>query len=885
MSGVSIVVPTVNEADNIDPLFQRIFAAEIPEDVEIEIIVVDDSSTDNTRERVKRWTRQKPVKLICREGRAGLANAVVAGARAAAYEYVLVMDADLSHPPEKIAEMIQPLLDNECDMVIGSRYVEAGATPQWPLSRKIASRLASLPALLFTDVNDPMAGFFATSTNRLSTLRDNIPGFKIGFEVLAVGGEQLSVREIPIIFHDRFEGFSKMNKQVIFDYVKQIFQLSNIYVSVYTPARIMTLIFLGVMIDSLFFNILTTVHQNRLLAHISSITLSCTVLSYSIYRFWKGTARSRQFNWFQFSCGLLLLVASISVQGAVFQLMKRLAGMTEGAAFFCGSVVGVSLFVIMMIVFGFSGYHQLENRVRLKLAAAGLIGYGIVIRLFYLGLPELMEQEAYYWNYANHFDLSYLDHPPMVASLIWLGTTLFGTNEFGVRVAGFGCWFVTAFFGYRLSSRLFGRTAGIGAVVLLSWLPIYYGSGMIMTPEAPLLAAWSALLYFLYRSLFDNKRSAWFGVGLSLGLGMISKYTIVLLGPAIICFMVLDRNARRWFLRPDPYLAVCLALVIFSPVLIWNYQHDWVSFLFQGEQRVTGRTVFTTHLLGGYILLILTPAGVLAALYFLFKGNRFFNRVAEKARTVTGLGINRSYGFLLLMTASPLLVFLFFSFTREVKLNWTAPLWLSVLPFLGCSVMSFYGALESGFLKVVHWLWKPTLVILALLMSISMHYVTLGLPGVPHSSGPFLTGWDELARDIERVVSEVEQETGDRPVVVGMDPYQISSGLAFYRTKNELGDSPDRRSRGVEETLGWHLFGWNSLMYAYWAKPEEYRRANIVVVGSSRNRVESPYFQRRVKREKPIFILHAKKDGQILRQLFVRQLYDYRPRPFRRDNG
>ena len=183
MAGVSIVVPTVNEADNIDPLFERIFAAEIPENVFIEIVVVDDSSNDDTRDRVRTWAKKKPVTLVCREDRDGLANAVVAGAKAAACKYVLVMDADLSHPPEKIAEMIQPLLDGRSDMVIGSRYVDQGATPQWPVSRKIASKLASLPAYLFTDVNDPMAGFFATAKKRLTALRSNIPGFKIGLEL------------------------------------------------------------------------------------------------------------------------------------------------------------------------------------------------------------------------------------------------------------------------------------------------------------------------------------------------------------------------------------------------------------------------------------------------------------------------------------------------------------------------------------------------------------------------------------------------------------------------------------------------------------------------------------------------------------------------------
>ena len=390
-----------------------------------------------------------------------------------------------------------------------------------------------------------------------------------------------------------------------------------------------------------------------------------------------------------------------------------------------------------MVVFVFSGYHRLDSTVRMRIGAVALLGFAVLLRLVYLGLPELMEQEAYYWNYSNHFALSYLDHPPMAATLIWLGTTLFGANEFGVRIASFFCWFITAYFSYRLTAKIFSRTAAIGGLVLVAWLPFYFGAGLIMTPDAPLFAAWSAILYFLYGALVDGDNSAWSGVGVSLGLGMISKYTIVLLGPAILFFMIFDRKARNWFLRPAPYLAVLIALIIFLPVIIWNFQHEWASFLFQGEHRVTGRTFFTTHRLVGYILLILTPAGVLGLFYFFFRGNRFFAEACCRTGNPEREGVNRTYGFLLLMIASPLLVFLLFSFTREVKLNWTAPLWLALLPFLGCTVMSVCGGAGGALLQLIYRLWMPTILIIALAFSIAMHYVTLGLPGVPFLPGPF----------------------------------------------------------------------------------------------------------------------------------------------------
>jgi len=882
MAGVSIIVPTMNEADNINPLLERIFSAEFPDDVALEVVVVDDSSTDDTRSRVREWSTHKPVSLICREKGNGLANAVVVGAKSAAHEFVLVMDADLSHPPEKIGEMVLPLLDGSCDMVIGSRYVKGGSTPQWPLSRKIASKLASLPAYLFTDANDPMAGFFATSTKRLASLRPDIPGFKIGLELLAVEGQALRVVEIPIVFYDRFEGFSKMNKMVIFDYLKQVLQLVGFDTPIFTPMRLVILTVLGVLINTLLFQLLTTIHSDRLLSHVSSLTLAGTVLSYSIYRLWKGVSDDRVLKWRHFFGGIFSLIVSISLQGGLFVLLNRVDGLSVGNAFFCSSLVGTGGFIALMVFFVFSGFQDLENRVRLKISAISLVVFGALLRLLYIGIPELMEQEAYYWNYANHIDISYLDHPPMAATLIWLGTALFGVNEFGVRIAAYCCWLLAAYFSFRLTLKIFGRTAAIGSVALLAWLPFYLGAGLIMTPDAPLLAAWSAVLYFLYAALVEERKVAWFGVGISLGLGMISKYTIVLLGPGILAFMLFDKNSRRWFLRFGPYGAVIIALLLFSPVVIWNYQHEWASFLFQGEQRVTGRTFFTTHRLAGYITLILTPAGVLAALYFFIRGNWFFKTAIQRCSRAGGRLVNRNYSFLLMMTLSPLLVFLIFSFTREVKLNWTGPLWLSAIPFLSCTSMAVFGGVASKFLQSINWLWKPTLVGLALSAAIVMHYVTFGLPGVPHPPGPILIGWNQFARDIEQLVEEVELETGERPVVIGMDPYQISSGLAFYRTKNRLADGSDSPKRGISETLGWHFFGWNSLMYSYWAKPEDYKGSNIIVVASSKKRAESPYFQKRVKREKPIFPLSVKKNGQVVRQFYVRQLYDYRPRPFRK---
>lgn len=206
---VSIVVPTLNEADNVEPLVRQIMAA-LPACEEI--VVVDDGSSDGTRERVHSLGKNFPVRLIEREHPSlGLSGAVIAGARAATGEILVVMDADLSHPPSEIPSLLEPLWQGRARMVIGSRYVAGGATPGWPMYRKVMSRMAAGVAYPLTGVHDSMCGFFAIPRALLLELAPRATGFKIAFEAIVRGGRELRILEVPITFRDRTRGKSKMN--------------------------------------------------------------------------------------------------------------------------------------------------------------------------------------------------------------------------------------------------------------------------------------------------------------------------------------------------------------------------------------------------------------------------------------------------------------------------------------------------------------------------------------------------------------------------------------------------------------------------------------------------------------------------------------------------
>jgi dolichol-phosphate mannosyltransferase len=203
-NSVSIIVPTLNEEENIGLLVSEITACTVPFR---EILFVDDHSTDATRDRICALAGNHPIRLIEQEGAGpGLAGAIMSGARAAQGEILLVMDADLSHPPERIKDLVAPLFADTADLVVGSRYVKGGSTPGWPLWRRVVSRTGAALAYPLTGLHDSMCGFFAIGRSRLLELAPQTSGFKI---VRARG--TLRAREIPIIFRERIYGKSKMS--------------------------------------------------------------------------------------------------------------------------------------------------------------------------------------------------------------------------------------------------------------------------------------------------------------------------------------------------------------------------------------------------------------------------------------------------------------------------------------------------------------------------------------------------------------------------------------------------------------------------------------------------------------------------------------------------
>jgi dolichol-phosphate mannosyltransferase len=218
---LSIVVPAYKEKENIQPLVERINNSLSKTDYEI--VIVDDNSGDGSEELVAALAKKYPVRIIVRKNKRGLSSAVVDGIASSTSENVIVMDADLQHPPEVLPDIVKALENH--DFVMGSRYIKGGSPGQWKLSRKIISKGATLLALFIAHgVKDPMSGFFGFRRAVVDTSSLSPTGWKIGLEIL-VRSKFKDVTEVPYTFVPRARGESKLSSRIMTEYIKQLIEL------------------------------------------------------------------------------------------------------------------------------------------------------------------------------------------------------------------------------------------------------------------------------------------------------------------------------------------------------------------------------------------------------------------------------------------------------------------------------------------------------------------------------------------------------------------------------------------------------------------------------------------------------------------------------------
>ncbi len=296
-----------------------------------------------------------------------------------------------------------------------------------------------------------------------------------------------------------------------------------------------------------------------------------------------------------------------------------------------------------------------------------LIAALTAMRLIYAGVLDLRTDEAYYWTWSKESALAFLDHPPGIAWLIRFGTAIFGDTSLGVRFGGIVAMLVTQLLLADIVRRVTHDARAVIFALLLPEAALYYGLLMAkVAPDTAMIPCAVAMLWSLVRLHESGNPRWWLAAGLFAGLAMLSKFTAIMLLPAVAAFTLVPDWRRRWLLSPWPWLAALIAVVVFMPVLIWNAEHDWASFRFQFVRavathplsfRTVGEFIGLQFGLVGFVLLPVVLSGVTLTAW---RGYRTRDPVA-----------------ILLSTAVlvPFLYFLWKSLTLRVGDTWPMFLW------------------------------------------------------------------------------------------------------------------------------------------------------------------------------------------------------------------
>jgi 4-amino-4-deoxy-L-arabinose transferase-like glycosyltransferase len=339
----------------------------------------------------------------------------------------------------------------------------------------------------------------------------------------------------------------------------------------------------------------------------------------------------------------------------------------------------------------------------------------------------LAPDEAYYWLWSRALAPGYPDHPPMVALFIRAGTLLAGDGPLGVRLLGPVAAALGSVLMVQAGTDLLGdRRAGVRAAVLLNATLLFGVGAVTMTPDTPLLLFWTAALWALARLFATGRPAWWLAVGGAAGLALDSKYTALLLAPAILLWLLAVPGLRLWLRRVQPWAGAAIALGLFAPALAWNAAHGWASFVRQG-----GRT-------GDW-----HPARALQYLLELIAGQLGLATPLLAAMFAGGivLAVRRrrqpEFALLALMTLLPAAVFVEHAIGDRVQPNWPAVIYPAA-------------ALAAAALPWRRWHGGAVALGLGLtgLVYVQAAFAPLPLPGRLDPTVLRLGGWPGLARTV-----------------------------------------------------------------------------------------------------------------------------------------
>ncbi len=378
----------------------------------------------------------------------------------------------------------------------------------------------------------------------------------------------------------------------------------------------------------------------------------------------------------------------------------------------------------------------------------------LLIRIIFTGLMGIMPQDAYYDFYAQHLDLSYYDHPPMIAYLLRFFTGIFGKTVFVLKLADTTVTWLTIIAFFRLAKKFLPESrAWLATILLVSTFMISILS-LISTPDVPLMLCWTLSLNFLYEAVLNKKNIYWFWAGILTGLSFDSKYTGLFLIIGLLGFLIIAKPYRKLLLSRWILIYLFCFSVTILPVVIWNVRNGFASFKFQSEGRVKEGMQFDPGGFAGVIghqSAILLPFLFFSLIYFIYRicrkyGVRFARIPADQL-------------FLLCFFIPLFLGFLSISFVYWVKLNWMMPAYI------------------TGIIWVSRY-WSKKWIRYQLIFSVALHLllaIEIIFYIVPIRSDDTWFGWSSFSVQVKTIRKQYPDA-----FIFSSDDYKTAAVLNFY---------------------------------------------------------------------------------------------------------
>lgn len=394
----------------------------------------------------------------------------------------------------------------------------------------------------------------------------------------------------------------------------------------------------------------------------------------------------------------------------------------------------------------------------------------------------------------------------MTAYSIFLGTLLFGNTVFGVKFMAVVWWFFTNMLLYNIVKnhiefyKLDSSFYKLPFYSLIIYNLTVIGSlySITIVPDTPLMFFWFLIVYSVQKVILNNKKIWWLVAGVSLGFALMSKYSAIIITGSLFLFLLFSKEYRKLLLTPYPYLSILIGILVFSPVIYWNYANEWASFKYQFSERASKAKPLQIKY---FLQLVISQFFLLTPLIFLWCFSTVYHYI-KNWKT------NRKLDLFFFTGIPIIIIFALISFKSLVKMNWLLPGYISLIVMMA---FTHKHNLEK--------LTAPTKVGLGIsLFLVFLGHFILVVPNVPLGEANTWSGW----KDASQQIYKLQKEYGGRNnCFIFGNSYKSASLVKFYL--------PDQQPTYAE-----NIFGERGLQFDYWEDPAKLYGKNALYVFDNR---------------------------------------------------